>query len=80
VELLPLGQQHVLQLMNSRSHEASCRAAQRRFGQLPPEQARLAFASEVQGFVASEVARGTPLGTVIGKVAELLAMVLKANE
>jgi hypothetical protein len=59
--------------------DARCRAAQRRWDQMPTDVAKTEFAYELQGWCASMDERGIPVEISIGKIAELLAMLAKAN-
>jgi hypothetical protein len=59
--------------------EARCRAAQGRWDQMSTDVAKTEFAYELQGWCASMTERGIPLETVLFKIAELLAMLAKAN-
>lgn len=65
--------------LDQKTVDARCRAAQNRWDKMPTDVAKTEFAYELQGFCASMNERGIPVKISIAKVAELLALLAKAN-
>lgn len=66
--------------LTQRDVDSGCEAIRQHYLRIPQKSARLEFAYDLQGFIASEIDRGLSVGEACAKVVELIQCFMDVNK